>query len=41
MQSSILKYSKAIYNLLSKLDVGLTSLSPEVYPLPASEPQQL
>lgn len=35
MKSFVLKYPKAVYNLLNKLDMGLTSLSPKRYPLPA------
>lgn len=38
MQPFILKYPKAVYNLLNKLDMGLTSLSLKRYPLPAVKP---
>ena len=35
MQSCVLKYPKAVYNLFNKLDMGLTSLSPKSYVFPA------
>lgn len=38
MQSYVLKYPKAVYNLFNKLDMGLISLSPKSYLFPAVKP---